>query len=77
MGTASQHRIRSNHDFKESGFATIPGHDTFELIESRGWQFGVGLSFLLSGIGDVGGHFVSNDEAPVIVIGSAGADFDI
>ena len=68
---------RSNHDFKESGFAVIPGHDTFELHQPRDWQFGVGLSFLLSGLGNVGGHFVDNADAPVIVIGSAGADFDV
>jgi hypothetical protein len=68
---------KSNHDFKESSFRTIPGHATFELFQPRDWHFGVGLSFLLSGEGNVGGHFVDNDEAPVIVIGSAGADFDI
>ncbi len=67
----------SNKDFKQSGFAVIPGHSTYELRQSREWHFGVGLSFRLGGAGNVGGHFVDNSDAPVIVIGSAGADFEV
>ena len=74
-----QNRIakKSNNDFKQNGYATIPGHYTYELRQSRAWQFGVGLSFRLGGHGNVGGHFVDNSDAPVVVIGSAGADFEV
>lgn len=74
-----QNRIakKSNNDFKQNGHATIPGHSTYELHRSREWQFGVGLSFRLGAHGNVGGVFVSNEDAPVIVIGSAGADFEV
>jgi hypothetical protein len=74
-----QNRIakESNSDFKQTGFASLAGHRTFELPRSREWLFGVGLSFLLSGAGNVGGQFVDNANAPVMVIGSAGADFEV
>lgn len=68
---------RSANDFKTSGFATIPGHYTFELREPREWHFGLGLSFKLGAHGNVSGHFVDDREAPTMIVGSAGADFDI
>ena len=67
--------MMSNHDFKESPSAQIAGHRTFELIEPRAWGFGVGLSFRLSAAGFMRGQFIDNKDAPVMVIGSAGADF--
>lgn len=68
---------KSANDFKQSGFATMPDHQTYELPRPREWFFGVGLSFKLGAHGNVGGQFVENDQAPVIVIGSAGADFEV
>jgi hypothetical protein len=65
----------SNHDFKESPAAQIEGHRTFELLQPRAWGFSVGLSFRLSAIGFMSGHFIENKDAPVIVISAAGADF--
>ena len=67
----------SNKDFKQSGYATIPGHSTYELRKPRLWEFGVGLSFRLSALPMVSSHWVNDGEAPVIVIGSAGADFEV
>lgn len=67
----------SNKDFKRSNYLTIPGHNTYELFRSREWWFGVGLSFKLGGRGNVSGHFVDMRDAPVVVIGSAGADFEV
>lgn len=68
---------KSNNDFKQSGFATLPDHQTYELPRPREWLFGVGLSFKLKGGENVGGHFVDDNEAPIMVIGSAGADFEV
>lgn len=68
----------SDNDFKQTGFASLgPAFRTYELPRSREWFFGVGLSFLLSGAGNVGGVFVDNSDAPVMVIASAGADFEV
>jgi len=66
----------SDIGFKTSGFATLPGHNTYELRQSKEWAFGVGLSFKLAALGNVGGHFLEGSEAPVVVIGAAGADFE-
>ena len=58
--------------------ASMEGHRVFELLQPREWLFGVGLSFQLSGLPMVlNNQFVDNKDAPVMVIGSAGADFDV
>jgi hypothetical protein len=69
-----QNRIakKSNNDFKQSNYLPIPGHYTYELIQPRPWQFGVGLSFTLGASGNVGGHFVDNKDVRVVVVGSLG-----
>ncbi len=67
--------MKSARDFKEAPAANIDGHLTFELIQPREWFFGVGLSFKFSALPYLDGHFLEGREAPVVVIGSAGADF--
>jgi hypothetical protein len=66
----------SSHDFKENNFAVLAGHSTYELFTPKVWQFGLGLSVRLHAEGNVGGHFLEGSESPVVVIGSAGADFE-
>lgn len=68
---------KSRLDFKDSGFATLPGHTTYELRQSRAWSFGVGLSFRLAAQSFRDGHFLEDRDAPVFVVGSAGADFEV
>jgi hypothetical protein len=60
---------QSARDFKERPAAMIPGHTTYELYQPR-------ASFLLSSQEYKDGHFIEFHEAPLFVIGSAGADFD-
>lgn len=67
--------MKSNNDFLSSPEAQITGYKTYELLQPREWWFGVGLSFRLSALPYLDGHFIDNSDAPVIVIGSAGADF--
>lgn len=67
----------SNNDFKQDSYATMLGHNTYELRQSREWYFGVGLSFRIGGLPMVNGHWVDTADAPVVVIGSAGADFEL
>jgi hypothetical protein len=73
-----QNRIakKSANDFKQQG-ASLQGHVTYELLQPREWFFGVGLSFRLGATGFMDGHFIDNAAAPVVVIGSAGADFQV
>lgn len=66
----------SNRDFVNAPAARIDGYRTYELREPRPWGFGVGVSFRLSALPYLEGHFIENRDAPVIVIGSAGADFE-
>jgi hypothetical protein len=64
-------------NFKSSPAAQIPGHQTFELIEPHVVAFGLGLSFRLSATGYANGNFIDNRDAPMFVIGSAGADYEV
>ena len=66
---------QSAREFKSEPSVTLPLHRTFELSQPRPWGTGVGLSFQLSCPPALGGHIIDNSEAPVIRIGSAGADF--
>jgi len=72
-----QNRVAVETDFKQNPTAQMPGHRTFELLQPREWFFGAGLSFRLSGTGFANGNFVDNRDAPIFVIGSAGADFEV
>ena len=65
----------SNRDFVNAPAARIDGYRTYELRQPRPWEFGVGVSFTLAAYPYLDGHFIDNSDAPVIVIGSAGADF--
>jgi len=68
---------KSANDFKQDSYAMLPGHDTYELLAPKECYFGLGLSFKLGAHGSVKSHFVDDREAPVMVIGSAGADFEL
>jgi hypothetical protein len=70
-------KLSAKVDFNPTPDVMIEGNETFELRAPREWVFGVGLSFQLSAEGNVGGHFVDDNEAPVLVVGSAGADFGV
>lgn len=67
----------SNRDFKDHPDVVLDGHTTFELFRPMFWQFGASLSFHLSALPYLDAHFIDNRDAPVIVIGAAGADFDV
>ena len=69
--------LASANDFKSNPDARIDGHVTYEPHRPIEWWFGLGVSFRLGAHGNVGGHFVDNEDAPVLVIGSAGADFEV
>ena len=69
--------MQSAGGFKSSGVPVMDGFRTFELRQPKEWFFGVGLSFLLRGHGFMDGHFIENRDGPWIVIGSAGADFQV
>jgi hypothetical protein len=68
---------KSANDFKANPSAVIADHQTFELHQPRVWYFGAGLSFKLWAASYTDGHFIDNHDAPWIVIGSAGADFEV
>jgi hypothetical protein len=68
--------MKSQNDFMQDDFLVLQGNDTYELRSPVEWYFGVGLSFRLGALPMVKHGWVDNKNAPMIVISSAGADFE-
>ncbi|HEY2912714.1 MAG TPA: hypothetical protein VGK21_05100 [Candidatus Angelobacter sp.] len=70
-------KVATITDFKDKPDVQFPGILTFELFEPLACQRGLGLSFHLEAQSYANGNFVDDKNAPMFVIGSAGADYDV